>query len=102
MTGHALEALRQAEIVIGYEGYFTWIADLVEGKECLALPLTQEAERARLAVEHLRLGRIVCVISSGDPGVYGMASLVLERLGDDGQDGVVIVPGVSAVNAAAA
>lgn len=102
MTGQALGALRQAEVIIGYDGYFTWIADLTADKECLALPLTQEAERARLAVEHLRRGRVVCVISSGDPGVYGMASLVLEHLGGESADDIAIVPGVSAVNAAAA
>jgi precorrin-3B C17-methyltransferase len=102
MTGQALEVLRQAEVVVGYDGYFTWIADLVEGKECLALPLTQETERARVAVERLRQGRVVCVISSGDPGVYGMAGLVLQCLGDGTHADVVVVPGVSAVNAAAA
>ena len=102
MTGQALDALRQTEVIIGYDGYFTWIADLIAGKECLALPLTQEAERARLAVEHLRSGRVVCVISSGDPGVYGMASLVLEQLGEQDHANIAIVPGVSAVNAAAA
>jgi precorrin-3B C17-methyltransferase len=102
MTGQALEALRQAEVVVGYSGYFPPIADLVAGKECLALPLTQEAERARLAVERLRAGRVVCVISSGDPGVYGMASLVLQCLPEEEQEKVAVVPGVSAVNAAAA
>jgi precorrin-3B C17-methyltransferase len=102
MTGQALEALRQAEVVIGYDGYFTGIEDLVGGKECLALPLTQEAERAYVAVERLRQGCVVCVISSGDPGVYGMASLVLQCLGDERKEDVAIVPGVSAVNAAAA
>jgi len=102
MTGQAVEALRQAEVVVGYDGYFSGIADLVRGKECLSLPLTQEAERARVAVERLRQGRVVCVISSGDPGVYGMASLVLQCLGVEGQEDVVVVPGVSAVNAAAA
>jgi precorrin-3B C17-methyltransferase len=104
MTGQAREALRRAEVVIGYDGYFTGIADLVEGKECLALPLTRETERARLAIDHLRTGRIVCVISSGDPGVYAMASLVLECAAADERllAKVEIVPGVSAVNAAAA
>ncbi len=102
MTGQALEALRQAEVVVGYDGYFTGIADLVAGKECVALPLTQETERARIAVERLRQGRVVCVISSGDPGVYGMASLVSQCLGHEGQEDVAMVPGVSAVNAAAA
>ncbi len=102
MTGQALEALRQAEVVVGYDGYFSLIADLVAGKECLALPLTQEVERARAAVGRLRQGRVVCVISSGDPGVYGMAGLVLECLGEEGQEDVAIVPGVSAIHAAAA
>jgi precorrin-3B C17-methyltransferase len=102
MTGQAVEALRQAEVVIGYDGYFTGLADLVAGKECLTLPLTQEAERARVAVERLCQGRVVCVISSGDPGVYGMASLVLQCLGNEPQEDVTVVPGVSAVNAAAA
>jgi precorrin-3B C17-methyltransferase len=102
MTAQALEALQQAEVVVGYDGYFTGIADLVAAKECVALPLTQEMARARAAVERFRAGRVVCVISSGDPGVYGMAGLVLQCLEDDEQDDVVVVPGVSAVNAAAA
>jgi precorrin-3B C17-methyltransferase len=105
MTGQALEAIRRAEVVIGYDGYFAAVADLVTGKECLALPLTREVERARLAVERLRAGRAVCVISSGDPGVYAMASLVLECAAAEDErllERVAVVPGVSAVNAAAA
>jgi precorrin-3B C17-methyltransferase len=102
MTGQAAEALRQAEVVVGYHGYFAGIEDLLAGKEWLALPLTHEVERARLAVERMRGGRSVVVISSGDPGVYAMAGLVLECLGDDTTGDVAVVPGVSAVNAAAA
>jgi precorrin-3B C17-methyltransferase len=105
MTGQALEAIRRADVVIGYDGYVRGVADLIAGKECHALPLTQEAKRARLAVNGLQLGQTVCVISSGDPGVYGMASLVLERAAEVDAallDRITIVPGVSAVNAAAA
>jgi precorrin-3B C17-methyltransferase len=105
LTGQAREALRQAEVVVGYDGYFAGVADLVAGKECHALPLTRETDRARLAVEQLRAGRVVCVISSGDPGVYAMASLVLECAAAEDErllDAVEVVPGVSAVNAAAA
>jgi precorrin-3B C17-methyltransferase len=105
MTAQAVEALRRAEVVVGYEGYFPGIADLVEGKACHALPLTRELERARLAVEHLCAGRTVCVVSSGDPGIYAMAGLVLECVAAEDErllGDVVIVPGVSAVNAAAA
>jgi precorrin-3B C17-methyltransferase len=102
MTSQALDALRLAEVVVGFRDYFSGITDLVEGKECVALGLTQEVERARMAVERFRQGRVVCVVSSGDPGVYGMASLVLECLGEEGQEDFLVVPGVSAVNAAAA
>jgi precorrin-3B C17-methyltransferase len=68
------------------------------------LPLAQEVERARLAVEQATQGRQVAVISSGDAGIYGMASLVLETVGempDNMRPEVVVVPGISAVNACA-
>jgi precorrin-3B C17-methyltransferase len=102
ITGQAVEALSQAEVIVGYSGYFTWIRDLLGGKECLALPLSQEVERARLAIERFRQGKIVGVISSGDPGVYAMASLVMQYVAEEERENVVVVPGVSAVNAAAA
>ncbi len=105
LTPQALEALRGAEVVIGYTGYFPWVEDLILGKEVQALPLGQEAERGRLALEQAADGRQVAVISSGDPGIYAMASLVLEMLATlpaDRRPEVVVVPGVSALNAAAA
>jgi precorrin-3B C17-methyltransferase len=105
MTGQALEALRCSRVIIGYSGYFEGIADLLEDKECLALPLGAERERAAMAVKHAIEGEAVCVISSGDAGIYGMASLVLETLeaaGERSGVGVAVVPGVSAVNACAA
>jgi precorrin-3B C17-methyltransferase len=61
-------------------------------------------ERCRRAVELALEGRRVAVVSTGDPGVYGMAGLVIELLAaadPDGRVGVEIVPGVSAVGAAA-
>ncbi len=105
LTEQAKTALHQSEVVIGYTGYFTGIQDIVHDKECVALPLTQETQRAQVAVERALQGAAVCVISSGDAGIYGMASLVLEVLeqaasGRDVPD-VVVVPGVSAVNACA-
>jgi precorrin-3B C17-methyltransferase len=93
-------------VIIGYDGYFQWVADLVHNKECIALPLTQEVARARLAVERALAGQAVSVISSGDAGIYGMASLVLEMLERQHErtalPDVVVIPGVSAVNACAA
>ena len=100
----AQQAIRAAEVVIGYSVYFIGLEDLVADRETIALPLTQEAERARLAVERASRGQIVCVISSGDAGVYGMASLVFEMAGelpDERRPELVVVPGISAVNACA-
>lgn len=105
MTGQAREAISHADVVIGYEGYFHWISDLASGKDCIALPLTQEITRAEIAVQRSLEGNSVCVISSGDPGIYGMASLVLEVLEKhslgEALPNVVVVPGVSAINACA-
>jgi precorrin-3B C17-methyltransferase / cobalt-factor III methyltransferase len=104
MTPQAIAALEQADVIIGYSGYFAGLDDLTAGKECLALPLAQEIERAQLALDRAREGLRVCVISSGDAGVYGMASLVLETVQQcepEDRPEVVIVPGISALQACA-
>ena len=105
LTEQAKMALGQSQVVIGYSGYFTGVQDIVHDKECIALPLTQETQRAQIAVERAMQGEAVCVISSGDAGIYGMASLVLEVMEQRAANGacpeVVVVPGVSAVNACA-
>ena len=105
LTPQAAAALRAVEVVIGYSGYFEWIEDLIVGKERVAMPLGQEKERAQAALAHACDGRQVAVISSGDPGIYAMASLVVELLPSvpaDCRPEVIVVPGVSALNAAAA
>lgn len=105
LTPQAEQAIRSAEVVIGYAGYFPWVEDLIQGKERIALALGQEMQRARLALEQACKGRQVAVISSGDAGIYGMASAVLESLATvdaDARPEIVVAPGVSALNAAAA
>jgi precorrin-3B C17-methyltransferase len=105
MTPQAAEAIRRAEVVIGYVGYFAWVDDLVGNKERVALPLGQERERASAALEHAGQGRRVAVVCSGDPGIYAMAGLVMETLQgvpEDAWPEITVVPGVSALNAAAA
>ena len=105
LTPQAALALRQADVVVGYSGYFPWVEELLRGKECIALPLGQERERASIAIERAVQGHRVAVISSGDPGIYAMASVVLEMLATvepNRRPEVEVVPGVSALNAAAA
>ncbi len=104
MTPRARAALVASDVLVGYAGYVALVGDLVAGKECHALPLGQEIERARLALDLAGKGRCVSVISSGDPGVYGMAGVVLELLRDvtePERPEVIVVPGVSALMAAA-
>lgn len=79
------------------------IADLCEGKEIIVTGMTQEVARCRAALERAAAGATVALISSGDPGVYGMAGLALEMEAAHHYGVTIeIIPGVSAANAAAA
>jgi precorrin-3B C17-methyltransferase len=65
--------------------------------------MTREVERCRQALQHAAAGDVVALVSSGDPGVYGMAGLALELAEAQGlRVPIEIVPGVTAATAAAA
>ncbi|HZC35665.1 MAG TPA: precorrin-3B C(17)-methyltransferase [Chthoniobacterales bacterium] len=98
----AAAALRESKVIIGYELYFTWIQPWIEGKEIYSLSLGQERQRVQKALEFARAGRIVSLISSGDVGVYGMASLALEEMREDEEFHLQVIPGISAANSSAA
>lgn len=101
LTPAAREAVAQAEVVAGYATYLELIPELIAGKEQLQSGMRQEVERCRLALERAEQGARVVLVCSGDAGVYGMAGLVLELL--DGREiEIEVVPGISAVQAAAA
>ncbi|MGQ3685882.1 MAG: precorrin-3B C(17)-methyltransferase [Candidatus Loosdrechtia sp.] len=103
MSQRALDALRGSEIIIGYRLYTDLIKDVVPDKHIIASAMRRETERAELAISEALAGKTVSIISSGDPGVYGMAGLVLELA--DKQDKhlpVEIIPGIPSANAAAA
>lgn len=97
----AVEALRASEVIVGYELYLKWIQPWICGKEIHSPPLTRERERARLAIEAARLGRRVALVSSGDIGIYAMASLAFEQMREEDTFEVAVIPGVTAANACA-
>jgi precorrin-3B C17-methyltransferase len=97
----ARDALAASDVVVAYALYLTWIAPWIEGKEILTPPMTQERERARLALEHARAGRTVALVSSGDIGVYAMAALAFEDMRDDDVFDVQLIPGITSANACA-
>jgi cobalt-precorrin 5A hydrolase/precorrin-3B C17-methyltransferase len=107
MTPAAQTALCQADVVIGYTLYIDLVQSLFRpGQIIESSTITQERQRAERAIDLAKWGLTVAVISSGDAGIYGMAGLVLETLQQDGWDGqtpdVQILPGISALQAAAA
>ncbi|CAN5720080.1 hypothetical protein BH10CYA1_BH10CYA1_48050 [soil metagenome] len=101
ITDAARAAIRNAEVVVAYDLYLTWIRDWLAEKELVTLPLTQEKARANAALVAARQGRKVVLISSGDIGVYGMASLVFEDMSEDEPFDISVVPGVTAATACA-
>ncbi len=101
LTPAARVALEASGVVVGYRTYLDLIPELLVGREVVSSGMRQEVERCREALERARAGASVALVSSGDPGIYGMAGLALELLDGEELD-VEIVPGVSAVQAAAA
>ena len=96
----AREALAASELVVGLEQYVDRIGHLLRpGTRVLTPPLGSEVERAKLALGEARAGSSVALVSSGDVGIYAMASPVLELASEDVD--VVVVPGVTAAQAAA-
>jgi len=102
-TRRAEAAIAGSDVVVGYRQYLALVEDLTAGKEIVASGMTQEVERCRAALRHAAAGRNVALISSGDPGVYGMAGLALEMaVGEDFHTTMEVIPGVPSANAAAA
>lgn len=105
MTPRAAQAIKSADVVVGYTTYIKLIESLIADKKVIGTGMMQEIDRCNMAVDEAANGADTVVISSGDAGVYGMAGLVLELIlrrdkGVRPEFGGVIA-GVSAVNAAA-
>src|SRR6266700_1187737 len=111
MAPRAIQVIQEAELVIGYRVYLEQIHDLLSDKDVHVSELTHEVERATLAVQSASAGRRVCIVSSGDAGIYGMAGLVLDIFSRQSEEiagnaspvlepDIEVVPGISALNAA--
>lgn len=106
-TPAASEALLGAEDVVGYGLYLDLLGPLIAGKRQHARALGEEEARVKLALDLAASGKRVALVSSGDAGIYALATLVHELVerGDDPlwrRIAIVTVPGVSAMQAAAA
>ena len=103
LTPEAAAELEAAEHVVGYGPYVARVPQKA-GQRRHASGNRVEADRAREALALAAGGSRVAVVSSGDPGVFAMASAVLEQVAAGHGAGVRvrIVPGVTAAQAAAA
>jgi precorrin-3B C17-methyltransferase len=102
-TRRAEAAITESTVVVGYRRYLELIQDLTAGKELVSSGMTQEMERCRAALHRAAAGETVALISSGDPGLYGMAGLALELASAEQiRVPIEICPGVTSAGAAAA
>lgn len=106
ITPAAMKAIKNATHVVGYSTYIKLVKHHLDGKQITRTGMTEEIGRARSAIETAKAGGHVALISSGDAGVYGMATLVfqlLEEMGwkrGDAPD-LHLIPGVTALNSCA-
>ena len=109
ITPAVLEAVGEADAIVGYKYYFQFIEGYVKaGCACIDTGMKKERERAEQAFQIAEQGKTVVVISSGDAGLYGMAPLIYEmererRNANPAQPSVdvEVLPGISAFQKAA-
>ena len=105
----ANDAIGASSEIVAYGLYMDLMEDLLDGKTRHELPLGEEVGRARLALDLAASGKITALLSSGDIGIFAMASLVFELLDNQvsGQDScpewldvdIEVIPGISAMQA---
>lgn len=107
MSPEVRQILRKATDFVGYTTYLELIKEFTHHRVVHGSDNRVELERAELALDLAASGRSVVVVSSGDAGIYGMATAVLEVLDKTNKPqwqniDLQIAPGISAMQAAAA
>lgn len=108
ITPAVMQAVSESDVVVGYKYYFQFIEPYLSGKAvCVDSGMRKERERALEAFNYAMEGLNVCVISSGDAGIYGMAPLIWEMYLHKKEEGLAeeldlkVIPGISAFQKAA-
>ncbi|MFI8290497.1 precorrin-2 C(20)-methyltransferase [Streptomyces sp. NPDC085614] len=104
LTPESRGALVNADDLVGYTTYLDRVPVLRADQRRHGSDNKVESERAEFALDLARRGRRVAVVSGGDPGVFAMATAVLEVASEPRYADVPVrvLPGVTAANAAAA
>ncbi|MEK6727321.1 MAG: precorrin-3B C(17)-methyltransferase [Candidatus Omnitrophota bacterium] len=103
LSQRAKEAIAGSEVIVGYTTYINLLGNLTAGKKVISSGMTEEVYRAAQAIEQALEGKNVCIISSGDPGIYGMSGIALELLKSNNAKRIKIeiIPGITAASACA-
>ena len=96
LTGQARQALDQAQLICWYSVYIDLIKPLYPDKDYYTTPMKQEIDRCRHALASAQQGIPTAMVCSGDAGVYGMASPVLELSPEYPDVDIEVVPGITA------
>ena len=96
LTAQAQAALQAANLLCGYTVYIDLVRPLYPDKEVYTTGMTKEIDRCCWALETAQSGKTVALVCSGDAGVYGMASPLLELAQSYPAVTVEIVPGLTA------
>ena len=96
MTMEADEAVKAADVIVGYKKYVELVMPHYADKEFFDNGMRQETDRCREALRLASEGKNVAVVCSGDSSVYGMAGLVHELSPEYENVEVSVIPGVTA------
>ncbi len=102
ITPKALDAIKECNVIAGYNLYVDLLGDMIEGKELIQTPMKQEVKRCEMAIKSALAGNTVAMISSGDAGVYGMAGLIYELAEDYPDLEIEVISGITAASSAGA
>jgi len=102
MSLRAVEAIETADVIVGYKTYIDILKKYFDLKNTVSSGMKKETDRCREALKLAESGSRVALVSSGDPGVYGMAGLMLEIASENGGGiRVEVIPGITSSSASA-
>ncbi len=96
MTNEAFSAIEESDLIAGFKTYVDLVKPYFPSKQIYSTGMTFEKERCIEALKRAQKGETVALVCSGDSGVYGMASLVLELIKDYRDVEIKVIAGVSA------
>jgi len=103
VTPAVRQVIATSDVIVGYHRYFPFVSPWIRPDAlCVDTGMKHEQERAEQAFRYADEGQTVCVISSGDAGIYGMAPLLYEMKSESHSDVTIeVLPGISAFQKAA-